>query len=90
MKNTTLYHFDDHNTSLRYKTVYFTSKLEATKAAAGKGEWGSDAYVNETEVYLVDTAEEYQELTNLEEIQGALGKLSESEIDLLKKAWGVK
>lgn len=88
MNGKPLYNFSDAR--VLGKTIYFTDKTEATKAAAGRGEWGpddqrADAYVNEREVIIVDTAEEYNRIVHWNDIQKALNKLSDSEKALLKE-----
>ena len=83
MNGKPLYNFSDAR--VMGKTIYFTDKTEATKAAAGRGEWGADAYVDTRDVIIVDTAEEYNRIVHWNDIQKALNKLSDSEKALLKE-----
>lgn len=78
-----LYKFDDAR--VLGKTIYFTDQQEAKKAAQGRGEWGCDASVWEKKVFIVDTAAEYERIVHFEEVQRAMNKLSEHELELIKK-----
>lgn len=89
MKEQVLYHFDDHTAHLG-KKIFFTDKHEATKAGYSRGEWGGDAYVSESVVCILDTAEKYRELVNQDKLEKVLEQLTDSDIALLKTAWGVK
>ena len=83
MNGKPLYNFSDAR--VLGKTIYFTDKSEAAKAAAGCGEWGADSYVDTRDVIIVDTAEEYNRIVHWNDIQKALNKLSDSEKALLKE-----
>lgn len=81
--NSKLFHFSDAR--VQAKTIYITDRKEAEKAAQSRGEWGADACVWEKDIYVVDTAKEYEQIVHAEETQRALKKLNERELALIKE-----